>query len=277
MITRRQMLKGLALSGVASMTFGGYALAEPFRLGVTRYSVSPPEWPAGLALRIAVITDLHICEPWLGMERLRQIVARDECADAGHCCAAGRLRSRWDRWRAWGALFRMPSGPTSLAKLNAPLGVHAVMGNHDWWEQIEVQKRRSGPIKAQEALVAAGIPVYENDAIRLEKDGLPFWIAGLGDQWAFWPRSNPDDFEFRGDPTRAWTILTVTLEKITDDAPVILMVHEPDIFPEVPKRVSLDACGAYARRAGALVRLCAGCSFPLRSALPRRPHRRGRA
>ena len=35
------------------------------------------------------------------------------------------------------------------------------------------------------ALEDAGIPVYDNASVRLEKDGAPFWIAGLGDQWAF--------------------------------------------------------------------------------------------
>ena len=74
-----------------------------------------------------------------------------------------------------------------LAKLKAPLGVHAVLGNHDWWDHTRVQKRRAGPTRAGLALQAVGIPVYENNAVRLEKDGRAFWIAGLGDQWAFWP------------------------------------------------------------------------------------------
>ena len=37
--------------------------------------------------------------------------------------------------------------------------------------------------------------------------------------------------------------LAGTLAKITDDAPVILMAHEPDIFPEVPSRVALTIAG----------------------------------
>lgn len=34
-----------------------------------------------------------------------------------------------------------------------------------------------------------------------------------------------------------------TLVKISDDAPVILLAHEPDIFPDVPKRVALTLSG----------------------------------
>ena len=33
----------------------------------------------------------------------------------------------------------------ALAGLKAPLGVHAVLGNHDWWEEHAVQQRRCGP------------------------------------------------------------------------------------------------------------------------------------
>ena len=76
MITRRQLLKGAVALGVGSASFGGYALAEPYRLNVTRYNLTPPGWPADLALRVAVIADLHVCEPWMNLDRVRRIVAR---------------------------------------------------------------------------------------------------------------------------------------------------------------------------------------------------------
>jgi predicted MPP superfamily phosphohydrolase len=234
-LSRRQFLKGLALAGVGSMSFGGYAFAEPFRLGVTRYRVSPPEWTGGLALRVAVLTDLHVCEPWLGLERLQRVVARtnalapDVVLLLGDYVPSHRMTtfSRQIPHAEWAAV---------LAGLKAPLGVHAVLGNHDWWEEIEVQRRRAGPVKAEMALVEAGIPVYANDALRFEKDGLPFWIAGLGDQWAFWPTERGGGHEGVDD-------LAGTLAKVRDDAPVILMIHEPDIFPKVPPRVALTVAG----------------------------------
>ncbi|MCB1456036.1 MAG: metallophosphoesterase, partial [Nitratireductor sp.] len=71
--------------------------------------------------------------------------------------------------------------------LSAPLGVHAVLGNHDWWEDKTAQRNGHGPTFVHEALDKAGIPVYDNRAIRLAKDGKPFWLAGLGDQLAFLP------------------------------------------------------------------------------------------
>ena len=37
--------------------------------------------------------------------------------------------------------------------------------------------------------------------------------------------------------------LAGTLAQVKDDAPVILMAHEPDIFPKVPDRVALTVSG----------------------------------
>ena len=91
---------------------------------------------------------------------------------------------------------------------------------------------------ARRALEAAGIPVYENDARRLTKDGRPFWLAGLGDQLAYMPARR-----FR--PVRRIGVddLGATLAKVTDDAPVILLAHEPDVARRVPSRVALQLSG----------------------------------
>src|SRR5258707_938632 len=85
---------------------------------------------------------------------------------------------------------------------------------------------------------AAGIPVYENDAKRLSKGGQPFWLAGLGDQLAYLPARR-----FR--PVRRIGVddLGATLAKVTDDAPLILMAHEPDVAARVPARVALQLSG----------------------------------
>ena len=73
----------------------------------------------------------------------------------------------------------------ALSVLKAPLGVHAILGNHDWWDDLAAQRSRRGPVVGRRVLERFGIPVYENDAVRLEKDGHAFWLAGLGDQLAF--------------------------------------------------------------------------------------------
>ena len=88
------------------------------------------------------------------------------------------------------------------------------------------------------ALETAGIRVYENDALRLEKNGHAFWLAGLGDQLAFINEWRVGKAKRRGRDD-----LAGMFAKITTDDPVILMAHEPDIFPRLPDRVSLTLSG----------------------------------
>lgn len=241
MFSRRQVIKGLAVAGIGSVSFGGYALAEPFRIGVTRYAITPPGWPHGLPVRLAVLTDFHLCEPWFGLDRLKGLVDRTNALGADAVLLLGDFVAG-HRLGHFGRSIPHRDWARVLAGLTAPLGVHAVLGNHDWWEERAVQEARRGPTLAGAALEDAGIPVYENDVLRVEKNGQPFWLAGLGDQWAFWPK----DRKKKIDGIHAYEgvdDLPGTLGKITDAAPVILMVHEPDIFPKVPERVSLTVAG----------------------------------
>ncbi len=244
MITRRNILKGLATFSAGAVGFGGYALAEPFRLNVTRYSLTPPGWPPGLKLRLAILTDIHACEPWMPAERIRRIVARTNALapDATLLLGdyiVGRRLSRIGRpldYDTW-------SG--ALGALRAPLGVHAVLGNHDWWDDPEAQKTRRGPVMSRLKLEGNGIAVYENAVVRLKKNGQPFWLAGLGDQWAFYPaHRGSGKLPSQINPRLMGTDdLDGTLAQVTDGAPVILMAHEPEIFPRVPARVALTLSG----------------------------------
>jgi predicted MPP superfamily phosphohydrolase len=236
--TRRQVLKGMAAMLGGGIGVGGYAFIEPFRLKVTRWRISPKGWPAGFSLTVALIADLHACEPWMAGDRIRRIVARTNALGADVVLLLGDyvVGDRMVRFARGMALAEW-AGP--LAELKAPLGVHAVLGNHDWWDDQGVQEARNGAPRVRSALEAVGIPVYENDPVRVVKAGQGVWIAGLGDQWAYynaWPRRGRPPYEGVDD-------LAGTLAKVTDDSPVVLMAHEPDIFPAVPERVALTVCG----------------------------------
>jgi len=126
----------------------------------------------------------------------------------------------------------------ALTGLKAPLGVHAILGNHEWWSDAAAQRNGHGPTFGRLALDRAGIPVYENDVVRLTKSGRHFWLAGLGDQLAFQPTR-------RLYPGRRIGVddLAGTLRTVPDGEPVILLAHEPDIMPRVPERVSLVLSG----------------------------------
>lgn len=250
LLSRRTFLKGsLALMGGGTL-LGGYALAEPFRLRVTRYELRPANWPKELRLRAAVIADLHVCEPWMNLDRVQQIVARTNALKPdivlllGDFIASQRM-SRISRLVPYSQSIQAADWAGVMQGLRAPLGVHAVLGNHDWWWDEAAQDRQGGPTKVGEALENAGIPVYQNDSHRIEtKDGA-FWLAGLGDQWALFPPHRADG-RYPPIPYIGVDDLPATFAKITDDAPVLLMAHEPDIFAEMgefAERVAVTVAG----------------------------------
>jgi len=226
-------MAGLGAFG-ASTTAYGFGV-EPARLRVTRYDIAPQQWPSDFPLKIAVIADLHACDPWMSLERIQSIVDRTNRLNAdvivmlGDYVAGHRQVTRYIPASEWAPV---------LGGLKAPLGVHAVLGNHDWWEDKTVQREGQGETIARRALEAAGIPVYENDARRLTKNGRSFWLAGLGDQLAYLPARR-----FRPVNRIGVDDLSATLAKVTDDAPVILLAHEPDVAPRVPARVALQLSG----------------------------------
>lgn len=236
MLSRRHFLRTFSGLGVTGVSTVAYGFSEPeLQLRVTRYHVSPPQWPADFNLKIAVITDIHACDPWMSLERIQTIVDHTNMLGAdvtvllGDYVAGHRNVTRFIPANEWASV---------LAGLKAPLGVHAVLGNHDYWEDLTVQRQGAGTTIARRALEGAGIPVYENDVQRLSKAGRPFWLAGLGDQLAFVFARRYGLVRRRGVDD-----LSATLAKVTDDAPVILLAHEPDVVHRVPSRVALQLSG----------------------------------
>jgi predicted MPP superfamily phosphohydrolase len=234
-ISRRRFLTTLASSGAGMV--GSFGVVEPlWRLVVTRYQVQPQGWPAHMRLSIGVIADVHAGGPTMPVSRIEGIVEAtnaltpDLIVLLGDFTASHKLRTSRVAPEQWSEV---------LGRLRAPLGVHAVLGNHDWWDDRAAQREGKGPVIGRRVLEKVGIPVYENDVAKLVKDGRRFWLAGLGDQLAF-PR---------GGRRRNWRSyrgvddLDGTLAKVGDAAPIILLAHEPDIFPRVPGRVALTLSG----------------------------------
>ena len=223
-ISRRHFLTGAAgvIGGTALVAGYAGAIEPGLRLIVTEYGLTPPGWPRDFPLKIAVIADPHAAEPYMSAARIEEIVsatnalAPDLVVLLGDYEANHRFVTRSVPRETWARLW---------AQCRAPLGVRAILGNHDWWFHLP---------QIRAALGAAGIPVMENDAVRLVHRDRPFWLLGLGDQIAH--IRAPGHFEGVDD-------LPGTLAKVVDDAPVILLAHEPDIFVEVPERISLTLAG----------------------------------
>jgi uncharacterized protein len=75
------------------------------------------------------------------------------------------------------------------------------------------------------ALEGAGISVLEDAAVPVERGACHFWLAGIGDFW-----ESPHD-------------VGATLRAVSDSAPVIAFTHNPDVFPNIPARVTLTIAG----------------------------------
>jgi uncharacterized protein len=227
----------MSLGFVAAATSAYGVVVEPLlRQRVTRYDLKLRRWPNDLSLTIAAIADVHACKPWMDIERVHSIVQQTNELKPDLIVLLGDYMAGLRRYRT--SEISAVEWSKVLAGLKAPLGVHAILGNHDWWEDGAAMTNRRGPTASRLELERVGIPVYENDAVRLTKSGRSFWLAGLGDQLAFQTiRRRYPGLKIGVDD------LDATLRKVPDGEPVILLAHEPDVMPRVPERVSLVMSG----------------------------------
>jgi uncharacterized protein len=234
MINRRSFLKWLGRLTAGGFLTGTYAFAiEPgFRLNTTVYAFTPPRWTPGLKLRVVMLADPHCAEPYMSLSRWKRIIAAANALKPDmHLLLGDYVAGNY--WRT--ATVPVAQIADAATALTSPIGTFGICGNHDWWDDRSAQRLKQGPCIAEKTFVAAGIPMLENKAVRLEKDGKPFWISGTSSLVAMRTR-------FRG---RYLSLARIddALAQITDDAPVIHMAHEPDLFTDIPDRVSLTVSG----------------------------------
>jgi predicted MPP superfamily phosphohydrolase len=164
-------------------------------------------------LKVAVLSDLHVGSPYRSLASVQKIVATTNAERPDLIVLLGDFVIH----DVVGGRFVEPEPiAKELGGLHARLGVVAVLGNHDWWFDGERVRR---------ALESNGIRVLEDQNIQLTHAGQSFWICGLADLWTHGDR------------------LAETLAEIHGADPVIVLSHSPDVFPEMPKRVSLTLAG----------------------------------
>lgn len=224
-LTRRRLLTaGAGLIGVSAIATGIYAGAvEPLSLVVTRYAPTPSTWPADRTLTMTVIADLHAGGPDMLLPHIRHVVDTANALRSDVIILLGDFRAWYRHFK--GEPVDDAVWAAELERLAAPLGVWAVLGNHDWWHDLA---------GIRNALAHARIPILENETVLLGGAGRRFWLAGLGDQLAYRLGRN----RFRGVDD-----LSGTLARVDTDDPIVLLAHEPDIFPQVPNRVALTLSG----------------------------------
>ena len=206
-------MRRVALAAAAALAaYAGWI--EPRRLVVRESRLELPHWPARLAgLRAGLMTDFHAGAPHAGPRAIERWVAAMNEARPDIVLLGGDFA---DAHFLFGGHMDPEPIADRLTTLTAPLGSVAVMGNHDW---------RQYGTRMWTALAAAGIPVLENDSIAIDAPGGRFHVAGLA------------DLRHRRPSTHA------ALERVPAGEPVLMLAHDPDLFPLVPDRVSLTVAG----------------------------------
>jgi predicted MPP superfamily phosphohydrolase len=183
---------------------------EPNRLIVHEEKVQIDNWPVELSgLRIALIGDVHTGAWFIDDRKLQRIVELTNQQQPDLILLAGdfMVSNNWHGHRVEPEVTA-----AALKNLKAPLGVYAVLGNHDWWYNGE---------KVTKAFEQNGIRVLENDVAEIKWRDRSFWLAGLSDKW-----TQPQH-------------VSETIAKAPAGATVVALTHNPDIFPQLPSSVPL--------------------------------------
>ncbi len=213
---RRRIVQRLAwLITVAVFVFLGWGFVwEPGRLIQRNYTIALPHWsPQCDGLRVDVVADLHTGSPRNGVDKLDRVVRQLAASDSDVVILAGDY-----------VILKVLMGkyvtPEVVAAHLKPLLAHkrvyAVLGNHDWWKN---------GARVRQALEADGITVLENSATETSFGPCKLWVVGVGDLW----EGHPD--------------IPRALAAVNDDAPVIAITHNPELFREMPRRASLVIAG----------------------------------
>lgn len=184
----------------------------PRKVRLERVMVALPALPDGLAgLTIGLLTDAHH-DAGRPVAILERGVALLNAAEPDLILLGGDyVVSRATDFARCAAV---------LGRLRAPLGVYAILGNHDYW---------AGGDRIAAMLTAAGLTMLRNDARRLiAPGGEPFWVVGLDDV------------------ARGHADIRTALAGVPEDEFRLLLAHEPDVAdrPEFRReRIDLQLSG----------------------------------
>lgn len=179
---------------------------EPRSITINHIQVAPSGWPQHTGpVKVAFIADLHAGSTVVGLDEVSEVVQMVNQQNPDLVLLGGD-------YVATASLGGEDVTPREIAhelsKLKAPLGVVAVLGNHDWWLDGELMRSE---------LENVGIVVLENQTHQLSRKEGDIWVAGMADDMT----RTPD--------------VAGTLQQISDGAPAIILSHDPVQFLDVPK------------------------------------------
>ncbi|GGJ48627.1 metallophosphoesterase [Deinococcus roseus] len=206
-ITRRQFLQRGALVATGALGLGGYSYAQAHQFVLSEHTLQLQ----GLKqpLKVVHLTDLHYSS-LIPLSQVEQWVQATQQQKPDVILITGDFISSREDYPHIRDLAKV------LSKLQAPLGVYGVWGNHDYHL---IPDRL---MEFEQVLKEAGIRMLNNAAVQLRPD---VQLAGIDDLW-------------NGLPS-----LEAALQNLNKELCILLMSHNPDILPEVPEWVDLTLSG----------------------------------
>lgn len=206
-ITRRKFV-GLAAAAGGAALAADSILLEPNRPRIVRREIALRRWPAKLeGFTIALLSDFHY-DPTFSVHPLHAAIGMVNALHPELIVLTGDFVSMpWFGDPAEAASAAQPCAQL-LRQMQAPLGLWAVLGNHDAF---------TDPDRVTSALRAAGIQVLSNQSIPIERDGTRFWLSGVDDVIG------------------GTADIDATLRAIPAGEATLLLAHEPDYADHVAR------------------------------------------
>jgi predicted MPP superfamily phosphohydrolase len=193
----RKLLTSAALATFtsrASASAGGAKVSDWRKLRLAKVEITLPHLPASMdGFRIVQISDLHL-EPFTKMHQIHATVNACNALKPDLIAITGDFMTNTSR--SAGRLTEV------LGQLHAPQGVHACLGNHDFW---------SGHEALEKALKDRKISVLRNQTRPIHTDRGVLHLAGVDSCYTGRPR------------------VRQSLEGWKAKQPLVLMMHEPDV------------------------------------------------
>ena len=157
----------------------GYAYhIEPTWLEINRFDLPVRDLPDSFTgLKIAHLTDFH-CGHQIPQGYLEDALARTVAEKPDVIALTGDFVHKGYR--------HVQAAADLVRHLKAPLGVYAVLGNHDFSVRNALGVRRYPGLHraVADALGAAGVQVLRNTAVRFDRAGGGLILAGVDDLWS---------------------------------------------------------------------------------------------
>lgn len=210
-ITRRSFIRICILGVLAFISAKGFLNTR--NLELVKLKVGLKRLPHTFdGLKVGQITDIH-AGPSVPRELIREGVDIIMANRPDLIVLTGDFVSGATKiiWTSYGGFKQRHYNycMEELGRLKAPLGVFAVLGNHDFWSGQEVT------FKIIHGLEELGVQVLRNKAIPIERKGQHLYIVGVDDYW------------------ESSYSLSEALKDVPKDACRILLSHNPDVNEDI--------------------------------------------